>query len=180
MESMSAAMSEISASGREVSRMARTVGEIAFQTNLLALNAAVEAARAGQNGVGFAVVATEVRNLAMKASEAARQSTDEIEESLRRTGQGADIVRELTVNFESLVKDIRNVTDGASRSATLASAQTERVTQIGAAFRSMDRIAQSNAAQCGETTKNAEALQTQAGDLEGLIAPLLELVLVTK
>ena len=176
MESMSAAMAEISASGREVSQISKTIGEIAFQTNLLALNAAVEAARAGEHGVGFAVVADEVRNLALKASHASEESAREIEESLRRSGQGAILVQELMAGFEVLVRDIHKVTDSASQTASIASAQRERVAQIGATFQNMDQIAQVNAERCGETNGNAKALQQQAVSLQGLIRPLLALV----
>ena len=176
MESMSASMAEISASGRAVSQIAQTIGEIAFQTNLLALNAAVEAARAGEQGVGFAVVADEVRNLARKASLAADESAREIQESLRRGAQGAAIVQELMTSFDTLVNDIRAVTAGTSHSASTASTQRERVSRIATAFQSMDQIAQVNADSCGQTTLAAQALQKQAAGMESLASPLLALV----
>jgi methyl-accepting chemotaxis protein len=176
MEAMSAAMAEISSSGREVSQISKTIGEIAFQTNLLALNAAVEAARAGEQGVGFAVVADEVRNLAQRASAAAEHSAHEIQESLRRGEQGAAIAEDMIASFKSLVADIRDVTAGASRTAATTTAQRERVRQIADAFQSLDQIAQVNVATCGETTASASALQNEAAGMEGLIGPLLALM----
>jgi methyl-accepting chemotaxis protein len=176
MEAMSAAMAEISASGREVSKISKAIGEIAFQTNLLALNAAVEAARAGEQGVGFAVVAGEVRSLAQKASAAADRSADEIEESLRRGAQGAAIVQEMMASFDTLVEDIRAVTAGTSRSAATTTAQRERVAQIASAFQSLDRIAQVNESTCAETTVAAKTLQEEAAGMDSLISPLLSLV----
>jgi methyl-accepting chemotaxis protein len=173
---MSSAMAEISASGRQVSQIAKTIGEIAFQTNILALNAAVEAARAGEQGLGFAVVADEVRNLALKASQAADQSAGEIGESLRRSGQGAVMSQELMASFDRLVEDIRKVSAGASQSASIASAQRERISEIDAAFRSIDQIAQVNAEKCGQTSENATALQKRAVSLEDLAGPLVALV----
>jgi methyl-accepting chemotaxis protein len=176
MEAMSAAMAEISSSGREVSQISKTIGEIGFQTNLLALNAAVEAARAGQHGVGFAVVAEEVRNLAQKASAAAEHADREIQESLRRGAQGAAILEDLIGSFKSLVKDIQDVRAGASRSAATTTAQQERVRQIADAFQSLDQITQVNVATCGETAESASALQNEAAGMEGLIGPLLALM----
>jgi methyl-accepting chemotaxis protein len=176
VESMSAAMKEISISGREVSQISKTIGEIAFQTNLLALNAAVEAARAGENGVGFAVVADEVRNLALKASQASERSAREIAESLRRSDQGATIAREIMDSYETLAADIRKVAASASQTASIAGTQNERVSLIGNTFRNIDHIAQVNAEQCGETSGNAQALRQQAGNLKDLIGPLLALV----
>jgi methyl-accepting chemotaxis protein len=176
MGSMSAAMTEISASSREVSQIAKTIGEIAFQTKLLALNAAVEAARAGEQGVGFAVVSEEVRNLAQKASTAADRSSREIEESLRRSAQGAAIVEELMASFDTLVDDIHAVTSGTTRSAATIATQRQRVSQIATAFQSLDRIAHVNEATCGETTAAAKTLRQNAAGMESLVSPLLALV----
>jgi methyl-accepting chemotaxis protein len=176
IQAMSSAMNEISASGREVSAISKTIAEIAFQTNLLALNAAVEAARAGQHGVGFAVVADEVRNLARKASEAADRSAREIAESLRRSAQGAAVVQEMLAGFDRLVEDIRAGAAGASRSAATANAQRDRVSEISSAFHSLDEIARGNESICDETTAAATTMRKEAASMQSLIDPLLRLI----
>jgi len=94
MKQLTTAMADISKAGEETSKIIKTIDEIAFQTNLLALNAAVEAARAGEAGVGFAVVADEVRNLAMRAADAAKNTSDLIEQTVKKINNGNDIVND--------------------------------------------------------------------------------------
>jgi methyl-accepting chemotaxis protein len=102
MEQLSASMIEISKASEETSKIIKTIDEIAFQTNLLALNAAVEAARAGEAGAGFAVVADEVRNLAMKAADAAKNTANLIEGTVKKVKEGSEIVEKTSVEFSNL------------------------------------------------------------------------------
>src|SRR5512140_1539346 len=102
MEKLTASMGEISRASEETSKIIKTIDEIAFQTNLLALNAAVEAARAGEAGAGFAVVADEVRNLAMRAAEAAKNTADLIEGTVKKIKGGADLLGKTSGEFSEV------------------------------------------------------------------------------
>ena len=173
---MVASMSAIRESSDKVSRIIKTIDEIAFQTNILALNAAVEAARAGEAGMGFAVVADEVRTLAQRSARAAKDTEGLIEESIARTGEGAarveDVARVISSitgsvsQLEALVGDVRE----ASRQ------QSEGIAQVSQAIVQMERVTQTTAATAEETAFASAALNGHAetsmvvvGRLAGLV-----------
>ena len=124
---MSAAMSGIRSASAEIAKILRTIDEIAFQTNVLALNAAVEAARAGEAGAGFAVVAEEVRALAQRSADAARETSAKAEDSSVKTNHGAARIDSLVRQFHEIEQHVRAV-DTAM--ATLAESATERASEL--------------------------------------------------
>jgi methyl-accepting chemotaxis protein len=176
MQRMSAAIDQIKKSSDETAGIVKTIEEIAFQTNLLALNAAVEAARAGDAGKGFAVVAEEVRNLAQRAAEAARNTGDLISESVKNSDNGVNISREVA---ESLTK----IADGSTRvehiTAEVAAASKEQaqgVEQISVAMSQIDQVTQRNAADSEEGAAAAEELNAQAGEMMKVVLDVAKLV----
>ena len=111
MQSLVTSMAEISAMGEETAKIVKTIDEIAFQTNLLALNAAVEAARAGEAGAGFAVVADEVRNLAQRAAGAAKNTSELIEETIKKIKDGTVLVEKTNADFSEVASAVTKVTE---------------------------------------------------------------------
>jgi methyl-accepting chemotaxis protein len=109
MKALTSQMTDVTRTSEETSKIIKTIDEIAFQTNLLALNAAVEAARAGESGAGFAVVADEVRNLAMRSAEAARSTSDLIEDTVKRIREGALLVKQTDENFKEVSASVTKV-----------------------------------------------------------------------
>jgi methyl-accepting chemotaxis protein len=175
-EAMLVTMQGIAQSSRQVSTIARTIDEIAFQTNLLALNAAVEAARAGEAGAGFAVVADEVRRLAQKASTAAQESAREIEDSLRRTSEGAAAAESLMASFAAVAEKTHAVGEASSRDAMRMAEHRQSVQRTEAAVERMERITDGNLASCQQSAGAAQSLEQQAAVLQESVRPLLELV----
>jgi len=173
---MADVMAGIAASNRQVSTISHAIDEIAFQTNLLALNAAVEAARAGNAGVGFAVVAEEVRRLAQRVSEASNKSSSEIEQTLSRTDTGAIVAREMTSTFEALAAKIVSVTGRAAHIAETAAAGNARVGELQRACERLGSIADSNAAQSHQTATISTQLQSHASALDQLVHPLVAII----
>jgi methyl-accepting chemotaxis protein len=185
-QEMEEAMSAIQQSSSSISKIIKTIDEIAFQTNILALNAAVEAARAGEAGAGFAVVADEVRNLAGRASEAARQTSDLIEDSVARSQRGAAVNKTVGQNLEKVLEKANAVDAGfakiakevASVAATMnelessASEQSEGIKQINLAVTSVSDVTQANAASAEEAASAAEELNAQAISLSEIVADL--------
>lgn len=176
MHIMSTSMEEISASGREIGKIIKTIDEIAFQTNLLALNAAVEAARAGEAGQGFAVVAGEVRNLAQRAAESARNTTTLISGTINRINQGSNIVQEASQAFSSVAGKAQKVAQLVSDIASASDEQAEGVSQINQAVTKMDQVTQQAAAQAEESAAVAEEMNEQAAALHEVVATLSAMV----
>ncbi|TNC72352.1 methyl-accepting chemotaxis protein [Rubellimicrobium roseum] len=155
------AMSAIEAFSRQISQIIGVIDEIAFQTNLLALNAGVEAARAGEAGRGFAVVATEVRALAQRSAEAAKQIKDLISASTTQVGQGVDLVGQTGQALRRIVHSINEINDLVAGIAAGAAEQSSGLSQVNIAVAQMDQITQQNAAMVEETTAAVRALATQ-------------------
>ena len=158
-------MKGINESSRKISDIISVIDGIAFQTNILALNAAVEAARAGEQGRGFAVVAAEVRSLAGRSAEAAKEIKSLITASVQRVEQGSSLVDRAGATMQEVVGAIRRVTDimGEISSATVQ--QSAGVAQVGQAVAQMDQVTQQNAALVEESAAAAESLRGQAQQL---------------
>ncbi|MBU2550389.1 MAG: hypothetical protein KKB20_18430 [Proteobacteria bacterium] len=176
MKELNGAMDEISASGQAIGRIIKTIDEIAFQTNLLALNAAVEAARAGTAGAGFAVVAEEVRNLAQRSAEAARNTAGLIEDTIMRIQQGSSLVRRTNEAFGAVAGQSKKAADLVGEIATSSTEQSEGITQINSAMTQMDQVTQRTAASAEESASASEQLRSQAEEIFGSVQDLLRLV----
>jgi len=176
MGELSSAMEEISKTGEETAKIIKTIDEIAFQTNLLALNAAVEAARAGEAGAGFAVVAGEVRNLAMRAAEAARNTSYLIDGTVKRIRQGSDLVVKTNEAFSEVAKGTRKVGELVSEIAISSREQALGIDQVNKAVDGMDNIAQRNAANAEESASTSEELSAQAVQMKEIVSALVKLV----
>ena len=173
---MAAAIEKIRASSIETSKIVKTIDEIAFQTNLLALNAAVEAARAGDSGKGFAVVAEEVRNLAQRSAEAAKNTAALLEEAQKNADGGVKVSNDVNTVLSAILTAANEVRGLVSQVATASEQQTSGVTQINTSVSQMDRITQSNAANAEESASASEELSAQAMELNELVAALVGLV----
>lgn len=176
VESMRAAMIKIREGSDAVSKIIKTIEEIAFQTNILALNAAVEAARAGEAGAGFAVVADEVRTLAQRSARAASETTALIESSLESARVGDEISLKVEKSLEKIV-DTSNEFDGMLQKirATFAS-QSEGVAQVNAAIASVDNTASETAAKAHNTSYAAKELEAQSDAIQDCVRRLDKIV----
>jgi methyl-accepting chemotaxis protein len=159
MEAMDGAIRQIGDSAQQVRRIVKTIEEIAFQTNILALNAAVEAARAGEAGAGFSVVADEVRNLAQRASQAAKETSDLIGNSLSSSQQGAAISSKLAAAFGDIVVQIQEVSSGLGQITDSFQAETEGIAQVNSAITQISSVTQAQASTSEETASGAEELR---------------------
>jgi hypothetical protein len=168
----SAAMDEIAGASGQIGKIIKVIEEIAFQTNLLALNAAVEAARAGEHGKGFAVVADEVRNLAQRAATAARETGDLIDRTVQRVQRGVEINHEATESFGKIGSASEKVASIVSRIAQASMEQAQGVAQLSTAVTDMDKVTQQTAANAEESAAAAQELSAQAGAVNTLISDL--------
>ena len=163
------AMDDISTSGNEIGKIIKTIDEIAFQTNLLALNAAVEAARAGEAGAGFAVVADEVRNLAIRSADAAKNTANLIEDTIKNISSGSELVYETSEAFKQVSEHVHKVQELVAEVAAASAEQSEGIDQIGKAMTQMDTVTQTNAAAAEESSAEATQLSSQADSLLDVI-----------
>lgn len=176
MDAMDRSMNEISSASEQTYKIIKTIDEIAFQTNLLALNAAVEAARAGEAGAGFAVVADEVRSLAMRATEAAKNTAQLIEQTVEKVGSGKEIVGTVTLAFKEVAESSSKVGSLLSEISTASKEQSQGLSQINQAISQMDSVTQQNAASSEESAAAAEELSSQAASMIDTVLILRTLV----
>lgn len=176
MEQMTAAIAEIRRSADDMARIVKTIDEVAFQTNLLALNAAVEAARAGDAGKGFAVVAEEVRNLAQRSAEAAKNTAQLIENAQKQTESGVQMTAQLEEAFRRIADSASKVASLVSEVTAASNEQAQGIDQINTAVAQMDKVTQANAANSEEAASASEELSAQARELNDMVAVLTQIV----
>ncbi len=169
MEGLSTAIAEIRASAEGTAKILKTIEEIAFQTNLLALNAAIEAARAGEAGRGFAVVADEVRSLALRSAESARQTAGLIERSLESSARGVALNDQVRAQLASVNEQVDEVGFAMAEIAAASVEQTEGMKSITEAIARVNRVTQASAKGAGESAAAAEELSGQAATMLGLV-----------
>ena len=167
MRELTGSMEKISQSSEEISKIIKTIDEIAFQTNLLALNAAVEAARAGEAGAGFAVVADEVRNLAMRAAEAAKNTSDLIESTVKRIRDGSALVTSTDQAFAEVATNTAKVGDLVDEIAAASKEQALGIEQLNSAVSEIDKATQQNVANADLLASTAASFKIHRGDTTG-------------
>ncbi len=176
MNRLIVSMEDISKASDETSKIIKTIDEIAFQTNLLALNAAVEAARAGEAGAGFAVVADEVRNLAMRAAEAARNTAQLIEGTVKKVNDGAVLVSTTNEAFTKVAESAAKVGNLIAEISAASREQSSGIDQVNVAVTEMDKVVQQNAANAEESASASEEMNAQAEQLREYVNDLVMLV----
>ena len=176
MNQLTLSMENISKASEETSKIIKTIDEIAFQTNLLALNAAVEAARAGEAGAGFAVVAGEVRNLALRAADAAKNTANLIEGTVKNVKYGSDLVNATNEAFLEVATNVAKVTELVGEIAEASKEQSQGIEQVNIAVTEMDKITQQNAANAEESASASEEMNAQATQMKNIIDELMVLV----
>ncbi len=176
MSELNSSMEGISRASEETSKIIKTIDEIAFQTNLLALNAAVEAARAGEAGAGFAVVADEVRNLAMRAADAAKNTAELIEGTVKKVQDGTSLVGRTNEAFTRVAESASKVGELVSEIAAASREQSQGIEQVNTAVTQMDKVTQSNAANAEESASASEELSAQAEQLKAIVQELVNMV----
>jgi methyl-accepting chemotaxis protein len=176
MDRLKTSMTAISQAAEKTQKIVQTIDEIAFQTNLLALNAAVEAARAGKAGAGFAVVAGEVRALALRAAEAARDASGRIEASVRRIQEGAGLSEVTNKAFHEVAGENDKATRLIGEIAAASREQAQAVDQVNTAVAALDKGVQRNAASAEESASVAAEINAEATQMKAMVDDLVVLV----
>lgn len=170
MKGLVSSMADINKSSEDIKKIVKTIDDIAFQINLLALNANVEAARAGKYGKGFAVVAEEVRNLAVRSAGAVKETTMMVEESIKNIEKGNNFVQLTAKQLEEIFNGSAKVADLAEEVTTASKEQAKGLEQVNIGLSQIDQVTQSNTASAEESASASEELASQAQQLKSTIA----------
>lgn len=176
MSALITSMTEVSRAAEDTQKIIKTIDEIAFQTNLLALNAAVEAARAGEAGAGFAVVAEEVRNLALRAAEAARNTAALIEGTVQKVKEGSGAAGKTNEEFTEVTSIVTRSTGLVGEIAAASQEQAQGIEQVSKAVSEMDKVVQQNSANAEQTAAASQEMNTQSERMKEYVISLAELV----
>ncbi len=175
MSRLTDSMEMISGTGQETRKIVKTIEEIAFQTNLLALNATVEAARAGEVGAGFAVVAEEVRNLAMRSGKAAKSTAELIEASVAGIGEGAESVNSANDNLKSVAFGAKKIKELLNEVTVASQEQVQAIRQVSEAMVQIDKVMQENMSSATETSSTVEQIAVRTEEMKEFMQKLSNL-----
>jgi methyl-accepting chemotaxis protein len=176
MRELTVSMTGISRESEEISKIVKTIDQVAFQTNLLALNAAVEAARAGEAGAGFAVVADEVRNLAMRAADAAKNTSNLLEGIVKKIKDETELVSRTNEAFTEVAETAGKVGRLVAEIAAASNEQHQGIEQVNRAMAAMDKVVQQTAGNAEENAGASEEMNAQSEQLRGFVGELITLV----
>ena len=175
-ESMRDQIEKLSRQSEQIGSVVTAIRGIAEQTNLLALNAAIEAARAGEQGRGFAVVAEEVRNLAMRSADAAKDTAELIEGTVKKVNTGSELVDKANDIFSQVAENASKVGELVGEIAAASTEQAQGIEQVNVAVTEMDKVVQANAAGAEETASASEEMNAKAEEMKGFVGNLVTLV----